>query len=85
MEVQIPFNYNYLGTNGVMVQMSPNKEIIMRNVYSFEDFINEIGGFFEALRLFFTLILPFFQVWSLEKYLISKLYKQQKTDLRSLS
>ena len=74
------FPYNYLGTNGIMVQMSPDKNIIERKVYSLEDLSNEIGGFVEFVVMPFYLLVPFFKIWSIDKYLVTKLYKSQDAE-----
>ena len=51
--------------------------MIQRDVYSFVDWIQEIGGFFTAVRVFFYLIVPWLEIMTLEKYLIRKMYKRQ--------
>lgn len=67
-----------------MIQMSPDKSTISRKVYSLGDIVNEIGGFFGSLDIVFRLVVPLFQFASLEKYLVSKLYKQQDADILDL-
>lgn len=56
--------------------MSPDKSTISRKVYSLGDIVNEIGGFFGSLDIVFRIFVSLFQFASLEKYLVSKLYKQ---------
>ena len=63
-----------------MVQMSPDKNIIERKVYSLEDLSNEIGGFVEFVVMPFYLLVTFFKIWSIDKYLVTKLYKQQDAE-----
>ena len=60
---------------GIFVDINPDKLEIVRNVYSLSAWLGEIGGFFSALLAIFKIVLPLLQVFSLEKYLISKLYK----------
>jgi hypothetical protein len=55
-------------------QLSPSKVMIERRVYNIFDWMNEVGGFYGFLELAVKLILPYFQVWSLQKFLIQKLY-----------
>jgi hypothetical protein len=56
------------------IQMSPNLIMTERRVYNILDWMKEAGGFYGFLLAVSKLILPFFQVWSLEKFLIKKLY-----------
>ena len=66
-----PINMN----NIVWFQMSSDKTVTERRVYTFIDWAGEVGGFNRFVQLVFTFILPFVQVWSLDKHLISRLYK----------
>jgi hypothetical protein len=50
--------------------MSPNKIEISRTVYGIGDWLNEVGGFGQAVQFIFVLIVPLLKVWSLEKFLI---------------
>jgi hypothetical protein len=59
----------------VGIQMSRDKRFIDRRVYTIYDWMNEVGGFYGFIQLFVAILLPLFQVWSLEKNLIQKLFK----------
>ena len=52
--------------------MSSDKTVTERRVYTFIDWAGEVGGFNRFVQLVFTFILPFVQVWSLDKHLISR-------------
>jgi hypothetical protein len=57
--------------------MSADKIEISRTVYGIGDWLNEVGGFGQAVHFIFILIVPFLKFWTLEKYLIETLYKKQ--------
>jgi hypothetical protein len=57
--------------------MSLHKKIVQRSVYGCSSWLNEIGGYGQTLSVICLLLLPLIQGWSLEKYLVSKLYKMQ--------
>jgi hypothetical protein len=54
-----------------------DKQIIERQVYTIADWMKDVGGFHATMHLLVTLVLPFFQVWSLDKYFISQNYVVQ--------
>jgi hypothetical protein len=61
MKTGTSFNYSNLGGgNAIMIQMSPNKTIISRKVYSMQDLLNEIGGFVQVLDIMFRIVIPLF-------------------------
>jgi hypothetical protein len=45
-----------------MIEMSPDKFIIQRKVYSLGDWLNEIGGFQQIIYIVFLGIIPIFNV-----------------------
>ena len=49
--------------------------LIDRNVYSFLDWIGDVGGLYEGLFLSFSVILIFSQYYDLEHLLIEHLYR----------
>ena len=61
---------------GIMIDLSLDKHIVKRHVYSIVEWLQEIGGIAAALRMICFLMLPLIQTWTLEKFLISKLYKR---------
>lgn len=71
----IPYYGKILG--GIMIQMSPDKIEIQRTVYGVSDWLNEVGGFGQAVQFIFILIVPFLKFWTLEKYRQTMLYKKQ--------
>lgn len=60
---------------GILIDIHPDKLEIVRRVYSLTLWLGEVGGFSSAILPIFTIFLPLLQVFSLEKYLIKKLYK----------
>jgi hypothetical protein len=59
----------------VVIQMGRDKRLIDRRVYTIFDWMNEVGGFYGFIQLLVSMVLPLFQVWTLEKTLIRKLFK----------
>lgn len=55
--------------------MSNDKVVTERRVYTVIDWAGEVGGFGKFVQLLFSLILPLVQMWSLDKHLISRLYR----------
>ena len=52
--------------------------MIERKVYTLLDWANEVGGFYGFIELIIQIVLPFCQVWSLEKYLVQNLFRRQR-------
>jgi hypothetical protein len=65
---------------GILVDVHPDKLVIIRNVYSLSVWLGDIGGFSSSILAIISLILPLVQTSSLQKYLVSKLFKQQQLD-----
>lgn len=65
----------------IMIGFNQDKVVIERKVYSLFDWLNEVGGFEAILRVFVQVFMPIVQVWSLDKYLVSKLFKRFEKDL----
>ena len=63
-------------SNSVIFFLSHNLLTTSRTVYSFTDWMNEVGGFQAWIHLFVSFVLPFFQAWTLEKSLIKMLFKR---------
>lgn len=59
----------------ILIQMGRDKRLIDRRVYTIFDWMNEVGGFYGFIQLLVSMVLPLFQVWTLEKNLIRKLFK----------
>ena len=55
--------------------MSYDRLIISRKVYRINDWANYVGGIFGFIQLLGKLLLPLISGWSLEKHLITKLFK----------
>ena len=77
-EIQNDYNQGMLA--GVSVMMSLDKVVTTRRVYSIGDWMNEIGGYSQALVLAAAILMPIFQIRTLDKYLVLKLYKKQDED-----
>lgn len=65
-------------SNRFLLQLTLRKNKIERKVYNIFDWANEIGGFYGFCELIVVLLLPFFQVWSLNKFLIKQLYTRRR-------
>ena len=62
---------------GIAIDIHPDRLQIVRRVYSFSDWLGEVGGFFSAVRAICILVVPLFQRFTLKQYLIGELFKQQ--------
>ena len=62
---------------GMVIEMSQDLTKIDRSIYSMADWFNEIGGFSQAISVFFFSLIPLLQFWTINEYLITKLYKSQ--------
>jgi hypothetical protein len=63
---------------GVLVQYNLDKRVMERHVYGYNEWAAAVGGFMSSLRMVFALIVPLMSVWSLEKYLVTKLFYRYK-------
>ena len=65
---------------GVLIDIHPDKLMTVRTVYTLSAWLGEIGGFSSSVMAIIYFVLPLLQVFSLQKYLVSKLFKQQHFD-----
>jgi len=76
------------GSGGALIdiifELGQSKQLIERRVYGLFDWMNEVGGFFGFMQLLFQIVIPFCQIWSLEKFLIQKLYREHDDTAASL-
>lgn len=80
---QVSERKNPMGpTNGIFIISSQDKQSIERRSYNILDWANEVGGFYGFIELIIQIVLPYCQVWSLEKTLISKLYKSKRAGFK---
>ena len=77
IKYQRAFKYYLAETmmNGFMIDLDPAAVAIIRNLYSIDDFAQEVGGFFALVTIIVSMLFSFLQTWPLEKYLIETLYK----------
>ena len=62
--------------SGVMIELSLDKKVSYRRVYSLLEWLGEIGGFFTVLNAACLFMVAMFSPWDWEKYLVRKLYKR---------
>ena len=62
----------------ILFSLTMDKLSIERRVYTLFDWAEEVGGFQGFILLLIQIVLPYCQVFSLEKYLVSKLFKSQR-------
>ncbi len=62
--------------NGIMLDLHQDLEVVRRDVYQLINWLQEIGGFFTSLRVTFYYLIPLFEVWTLEKFLVSRMFKE---------
>ena len=58
--------------------MNLDLRVTERHVYGYNEWAAAVGGFMSSLRMAFTFIVPFFSVWTLEKYLVTQLFYRYK-------
>lgn len=77
----VPFYDNPLLIGGIIVQMGFDQLKLVRQVRTYEDWITYVGGFMKSMTTFFGVLVPLISVWTLEKYLTSKLfYRYNKSE-----
>lgn len=72
-----PYYANDKIIGGLMIDLSFDLVRIQRTVYSFADLLQEIGGIAKALTIVAVFLMPLLQTITLEKFLISRIYKRQ--------
>ena len=60
----------------IVYEMSLDRVRIQRNVFSLLDWIGDVGGLFEAMFIFFSIIIAAYHYKTFEIYMVRKLYKQ---------
>ena len=65
---------------GIMIDIHADKLMTVRTVYTLSTWLGEIGGFSSSVMAIIQFVLPLLQIFSLQKYLVSKLFKQQLLD-----
>jgi len=52
-------------------------------VVTYEDWITYVGGFMKSITAFFAILMPLISIWTIDKYLISKLfYRYNKLEIK---
>ena len=69
--------------NAVTFEMSPNKRIFSRSVFSFLDYLAELGGLFASLSSIVAFILLIFNYLSSYQFVMSELFAE-RVELREL-
>lgn len=75
-----PYYKNDKMLAGILIDIHPDIIETTRNVYGISEWLGEIGGFSSSVLAIISLIIPLVQTSSLQKYLVSKLFKQQQLD-----
>jgi hypothetical protein len=75
------FSWKQVPSPGIFFQLSNEKTVTNRRVHSIYEWASQIGGFICFLYLCLAFLLPYLQVWTIEKLLINRLYKQSMTRL----
>ena len=57
-----------------MIKVDYDKRIIEREVFKASDWLESVGGLMGSVEFIFLFFVPFFNGWSLEKYLVSTLF-----------
>ena len=65
---------------GILIDIDPGKLMTVRTVYTLSAWLGEIGGFSSSVMAIIQFLLPLLKMFSLQKYLVSKLFKQQLSD-----
>ena len=69
--------------NAMTFELSPNKRIFSRSVFSFLDYVAELGGLFASLSSLFAFILFIFNYLSVDQFVMSELFAE-RVDLRQI-
>ena len=65
---------------GIMIDLHPEKLVTVRTLYTLSAWLGEIGGFSSSVMGIIQFVLPLLQIFSLQKYLVRNLFKQQELD-----
>jgi hypothetical protein len=76
-EGALPFYKDPKMISRIHIEMNLNKRTVVRQVYTFLDWLGDWGGLRDALMLIGSMLLPIFQWETLENKLLRLLYKQQ--------
>ena len=75
-----PFEFFSRTHFAVTYEMNLDLLVTERTVYGFLDWIGNIGGLYDGLRLFFAIIVGFWNYKFYQSYLISHLFKIESND-----
>ena len=70
-----PYYENVNMLAGILIDIHPDKLVTIRTVYGLSAWLGDIGGFSSSVLAIISLILPLVQISTLQKYLVSKLFK----------
>ena len=62
---------------GIVYEMNLDIRHVQRNVFSLLDWLGDVGGLFEILFIFFSLIMSVYHYKTFEIYMVRKLYKKK--------
>ena len=61
----------------ISYELSLDRTLIQRNVFSFLDWLGDVGGLLEILFIFYSLIYQVYHYQTFEEYLTRKLYRKK--------
>lgn len=68
------FNANMY--NGILIDIDSDVLVVNRSIYSFVNWLQEVGGFSKTVGVFIAFLFPFFSMSSIESFLILNMFKQ---------
>ena len=71
----MPYEKDDIVQMDITVEMNLNQKVVARDVYTFLDFLSDIGGIEGMLISGVALFMTFWNFNMLENYMVSKLYK----------
>jgi hypothetical protein len=75
-KASVPYYKDSRSLQRVLFELNLDMKLIRRQIYSWLDCLGDVGGLNDILTLFFMGIFYVTNPWTMEKYLIKKLYRQ---------
>ena len=73
-----PMEYGTLPQFGVVFEMNHNLKTYQRTIYSFLEWLSEIGGLYGALYAIFSVVLKLIQYRAIDYFIVGQLYSRDQ-------
>ena len=74
------YTFNPKMVNGIMIDLDREIKEHKRRIYSFTNWMSEVGGFAKAIQFMLAVVFPLVTIVDLNAFLITKLFKTSSTD-----